>query len=345
MSKVDKVLFSLLKAYSPTGHEENAQGILVDIAEELGLKVKVDDAGNVLASKGDESNIWLVGHYDTVPGELPVKRSGGMITGRGAVDAKGPLSAMLVAASLSKDPVTVAALVGEEGDSRGARHLLKGKLPPYIIIGEPSNTIGVIIAYRGGAHLEIRCQAGGGHSSSPGVSAVDKLIDSILKVKEIAPGTKYEEPSAAVTIIKGGEAFNVLPRHASATIDLRVSPSIDPADVVEEIRSRLLDRCLVEVKWMIPPTTVRPSDPVPRSLIRSILKLERRPKLLKKYGSSDMNRLYKAVRSIAAYGPGDSRLAHTNEEIISINELELAVKVYKGAIEQLSQLGRCRAIQ
>ncbi len=339
MNRAGEVLVRLLKAYSPTGSEENAQDVLMDIAEELGLKAKADDVGNVLASKGDGGSVWLVGHYDTVPGELPVKWSGDMIAGRGAVDAKGPLSAMLVAASLSRNPVTVAALVGEEGDSRGAEYLLRRKeeFPPYIIIGEPSNTIGIIIAYRGGAHLEIECRAKGGHSSSPGISAIDKLINSILNAKKIAPGKGYEEPSAVVTIMRGGEASNVLPKHASATIDLRVPPSMDPADVMDQIRSKLPDGCIAEARWMIPPVTVRPGDPVPRALIRSILKLGGKPKLLKKYGSSDMNRLYKAVRSIAAYGPGESRLAHTDEEAVSVDELELAVKVYKGAIEYLSR--------
>jgi len=36
---------------------------------------------------------------------------------------------MLVAASLSERPVRVAAVVGEEGDSRGVRELLRGSCP------------------------------------------------------------------------------------------------------------------------------------------------------------------------------------------------------------------------
>jgi LysW-gamma-L-lysine carboxypeptidase len=78
--------------------------------------------------RGD-SCIMLLGHYDTVPGKLRVSVRKGTVSGRGAVDAKGPLAAMLVAASLSERPVRVAAVVGEEGDSRGVRELLKGGCP------------------------------------------------------------------------------------------------------------------------------------------------------------------------------------------------------------------------
>ncbi|MDK2384663.1 MAG: M20/M25/M40 family metallo-hydrolase, partial [Candidatus Korarchaeota archaeon] len=278
-SGVDEILIKLLRAYSPTGREENARNVIVEICEDLGLRVEIDEVGNVLASKGVGGRVWLVGHYDTVPGRIPVRRRGGVISGRGAVDAKGPLSAMLMAASLSKSPVTVAALVGEEGDSRGARHLLTRELPPFAVIGEPSNKTGVIIAYRGGAHLTLRCKAEGGHSSSPGVSAVDLLIESILKMRELAPSREYDDPSIAVTMIRGGEASNVLPKKAEAVLDLRVPPRADLDSTIDDMASKVSSDCELDVGWTVPPVSVKPSDPVPRALTRSIISLGGKPKL------------------------------------------------------------------
>jgi LysW-gamma-L-lysine carboxypeptidase len=56
--------------------------------------------GNYFASVGSGGRtVMLVSHVDTVPGELRVKVYGGKVYGRGAVDAKGPLSAMLVEAA------------------------------------------------------------------------------------------------------------------------------------------------------------------------------------------------------------------------------------------------------
>jgi len=337
-SGVDEILIKLLRAYSPTGREDNARDVIVEICEDLGLSVEIDGVGNVLASKGVGGRVWLVGHYDTVPGRLPVRRNGDVISGRGAVDAKGPLSAMLMAASLSKSSVTVAALVGEEGDSRGARYLLTRELPPFVVIGEPSNKTGVIIAYRGGAHLTLRCKAEGGHSSSPGVSAVDLLVESISRMKEVAPGGKYDVPSITTTMISGGEAPNVLPKMAEAVLDLRVPPGIDHSMILDEIKSKLLEGCEVAALWSVPPVAVRPSEPVPRALTRSIISLGGKPRLLKKYGSSDMNLLHGKVSSIAAYGPGDGKLAHTATEFVNTRDLEFAVEVYLKTVEYLSNL-------
>ncbi len=333
LRRVEEVLVELIKAYTPTGEEERGQKVLVELCKELGLDVEVDGVGNVIARKGEGGKVWLVGHYDTVPGELPIYVND-HVTGRGAVDAKGPLAAMLVAASTLEFPVTVAALVGEEGDSRGARNLEISA--DYVIIGEPSNVNGVIIAYRGGAHLRLTCKGRGGHSSSPGDSALDKLLEVIAAFKLLAPGKRYEEPSAAVTVIRAGHSFNVLPTLAEAEVDLRVPPGFEVDEVISKLRGSLREGCSLEVRWSVPPVKVSPSDPVPRALIRSILKAGMKPKLLKKYGGSDMNILREKVKSIAAYGPGDGRLAHTDEERVSVEDLRKAVVVYREAVRELS---------
>jgi len=106
--------------------------------------------------------------------------------------------------------------VGEEGDSRGVRELLKGELPPYIIVGEPTNTVGIVIEYRGGAKLLLKCKARGGHSSSLGDSAIEKLISCLEKIHESLRG--LDGVSLRVTKIKEGEYENVLPRRAECTL-------------------------------------------------------------------------------------------------------------------------------
>ena len=155
-------------------------------------------------------------------------------------------------------------------------------------------------------------------------------------MREVAPGRNYDEPSSAVTMLRAGEAPNVLPKEAEAVVDLRVPPGMDPRSVISEVRSKLPEGCEARVGWIVPPVSVKPADPVPRSLIRSILSLNRRPKLLRKYGSSDMNVLHGSVASIAAYGPGDGRMAHTDLEAVSVADLEFAVEVYRTAVNFLS---------
>ncbi len=337
MRKVEEVLLRLLKAYSPAGREKQAERELLKISRELELEAEVDEVGNVLM--GGDSRVWLVSHYDTIPGRLPVAKEGGFIKGRGAVDAKGPLAAMMVAAAkLKHTPVKVAALVAEEGDNRGAKHLLNYLKASYVIIGEPTNTTGIVVAYRGSLHLLLECRAEASHSSSPGKSAVDKLIEAILEVKKMAPGSSYSTPSAAVTLIKGGSGFSILPKKAIAKIDMRVPLGMSPSELASKL-PKLPEGCKLTVTSATDPVSVPVGSPVPRALARALLKQGLKPKLLKKHGTSDMNLLHPKVESIAAYGPGESRLAHTDKERVSIRDLETAVKTYMEAARELSTLG------
>ena len=55
----------------------------------------VDDAGNAVGELGDPKaarTIVLLGHIDTVPGNIPVRIEDDLLYGRGSVDAKGPLA-------------------------------------------------------------------------------------------------------------------------------------------------------------------------------------------------------------------------------------------------------------
>ena len=59
----------------------------------------VDRTGNAVGVLGDgPREMVLLGHIDTVPGEIAVHRDGDALYGRGAVDAKGPLACFTAAA-------------------------------------------------------------------------------------------------------------------------------------------------------------------------------------------------------------------------------------------------------
>ena len=68
---------------------------------DLGFQAHIDGVGNVIGvlERGPGPTLMLLGHLDTVPGQLPVRSEHGRLYGRGAVDAKGPLAAMICAAS------------------------------------------------------------------------------------------------------------------------------------------------------------------------------------------------------------------------------------------------------
>src|SRR5689334_18589318 len=83
--------------------EAAASKWLVDQMRAAGYdRAFVDEAGNAVGELGDPSaarTIVLLGHIDTVPGNIPVRIDDGLLYGRGSVDAKGPLATFTAGAA------------------------------------------------------------------------------------------------------------------------------------------------------------------------------------------------------------------------------------------------------
>ncbi|MDK6029144.1 N-acetyl-lysine deacetylase [Ignisphaera sp. 4213-co] len=342
------MLLDIVKAYSPTGAEEKAVKILYEYAKTLGFdKITIDNVGNLIAEIGyGEKSLALIGHIDTVPGEIPVEYNGYSIKGRGAVDAKGPLTAMFIAASLAKrgidlnkHRIVVVAAVGEEGDSIGAKELLKkGFKANGIVIGEPSNN-SIVIGYRGGMRLEITCKSRPSHTSSPPIepSACDKIIGIWSKIREMYNTYTPQSNSATAIHISCGEnsRFNVYPTHAILIVDVRISVSGSVEAIEKDVLNivKQYNECFQRVVDFTPPIKVSVNNTVVRALTRALLKTNTKPRFVYKLGTSDMNILAAcANNNIVAYGPGKSQLSHTDEEEIAVDELLQGIDIYTKTI-------------
>ena len=94
-------LIGLVSHYSPSGRERGAVEWLVARMKSMGYdNAFIDEAGNAVGLIGNgPKQIVLLGHIDTVPGEIPVRVDENNLYGRGAVDAKGPLACFVDAAA------------------------------------------------------------------------------------------------------------------------------------------------------------------------------------------------------------------------------------------------------
>ena len=134
-------LFGLISHYSPSGNESAAVAWLTGRMHNLGYTQSfVDGAGNAVGIMGrGPRQVVLLGHIDTVPGELPVRQQDGVLFGRGAVDAKGPLAAFVDAVAALGEmegwQFVVIGAVDEERDSCGARFVAAQYRPDFAIIG------------------------------------------------------------------------------------------------------------------------------------------------------------------------------------------------------------------
>lgn len=306
-----------------------------------------DTVGNLIARYGDsDSSVAFVGHIDTVKGELPVVLSNGFVSGRGAVDAKGPLIAAAVGALMAKETVKnnlsvyLIALVGEEGPSHGAWELVRrGYRFDHAIVLEPTGGDGVVVEYRGSLTALIRCESPGGHTSSGGPSACDKLIDTLGRLRR----TLSNSYSVTPTMMKCGDGGGILPKHGEMILNIRVPTGAEFSDVDSGIIGSIAEGCNVFIKNYTPPVKTSVNSLLVRAAFRALISLGIRPHLSRKMGTSDMNILHGYVsKETIAYGPGDPVLAHTDMERVSISELVLASKAYAKIIEEIASLKKGR---
>jgi LysW-gamma-L-lysine carboxypeptidase len=358
-----QLLTNLLGIYSPSGKEESIADFLVEKMKQLGFRVRKDGIGNVVGEIGDgEPTILLCGHMDTVAGHIPLRLEKDKIYARGAVDAKGPLAAMITAAAaVAQDPavnakIVVASVVEEEATSRGVKHLIKdGISADYAIFGEPSGVGNVTIGYKGNLHLKITCKTETGHSSTPWLyeNALAKAFELWQQIQNSLPPLETQKSpfyavTACLTKMSGGTATSVIPFESEIHIDLRVPPQKTSAQVFNDAK-KVIDQYeaenpKVQVKVAIEdsnePFEVDKRSPLVKALSASIRKVMKKPAvLLRKTGTGDMNILGRAMNApIVTYGPGDSHLDHTKNEHIVVSEYLAGIEVYKETLLKLTEL-------
>ena len=360
-----RFLTNLLGIYSPSGKEQAIATFLSTEMKRLGFDVGIDTIGNVIGVIGTgDPTLLLCGHMDTVAGHMPLRIEEGKIYARGAVDAKGPLAAMVMAAAqVAQEPnfkgkVLVVSVVEEEATSKGVRHLItEGIHADYAIFGEPSGVENITVGYKGQIQLKIIIKTETGHASTPWLydNALDKAYELWKQIKSACtyPSMDPQETpftSITVCLVKmiGGEGNSVIPFEAEMILDVRVPIQFTTTQVYDKMIKIITNYQNTNPKVNITPTildTVEPfeankSSPIVHVLSASVRRILNKPAtLLRKTGTGDMNLLGKAMNlPIVTYGPGDSHLDHTTDEHIKINEYIQAIAIYKETILRLAEL-------
>jgi LysW-gamma-L-lysine carboxypeptidase len=354
-----KILLDSLKIYSPTTKESEFADFLAQSMEKMGYsKVRIDKAGNVLGEIGrGDLRLLLCGHMDTVPGNLPVKKTQDSIYGRGAADAKSPLCALLVAGALASDAglrITFAGVTEEEGDGAGIEGLMRSAHNfDYAVFGEPSGANRITVGYRGRVSLHVTVKTEGGHAGSPWAhkSAFDEFSSMLSRLREYerakqVPEDRFRSLSISPTLVHAGSYHNVVPSLCEATLDLRLPPSLRASTAIRDIRS-IAEKSGdgVEVK-------IRPGEPTEayeadtnsilvRAFQRAILlRLKAKPTMVRKTGTGDVNTFaHRKGIDCVTYGPGVSATSHTNREVVQIKDYLDSIEVLKEAVGQLAALG------
>lgn len=343
-----QLLEELLQEYSPTLAERPAVESLAGWMHGLDFLVDFDEEGSISGSLGSgPREIVLLGHIDTVPGEIPVRKEGDLLYGRGAVDAKGPLACFTAAAALAgAQPgwrMTVIGAVGEEGDSRGAkmvrdRYLAEGT-PDFCVIGEPSSWDHVTLGYKGSAWMEYRLQRSLTHTAGQAESACESAVrfwNAVQAQKDTFNASRGKAFDQITTSLRHMHSSNDgFYETASLGFNLRLPPEL-PVEEIYWLLKQYKEEGELQLLDGIESYRAEKNTPLVRAFLASIRKAGGKPGFYVKTGTSDMNLVGPAWNCpILAYGPGDSGLDHTPNEHISIREYLTAVQVLRDVLLNL----------
>jgi LysW-gamma-L-lysine carboxypeptidase len=343
------LLRGLVEIPSVSRREGDAVEWLVARMGERGFRATVDDAGNAVGEIGDGPvHVVLLGHIDTVPGEIAVRIEGDELVGRGAVDAKGPLAAFVAAATqpVVGVRVTVVGAVEEESPtSRGARFRATQPAPDWCVIGEPSGWDAVTIAYKGRLTVAIELSREARHGAAPGPTIAEEALALWERVRESANGRttvarSFERLDCRLEGIDAASGDGLVEK-AQLRIGYRVPPGTDPSELARAAgdlaRSDGDTRVVVTTQGKEEPVRTPRTSPLARAFARAIVGAGGQTAFKEKSGTSDMNILFPAWGCpMVAYGPGDSRYDHTPIERLSISDFARSITVLRGVLSRAS---------
>jgi succinyl-diaminopimelate desuccinylase len=369
---------SVVRPGDPAATEAAAAAHVESWMRAQGFEVEVHEVApgrpNVLGSIGEASagpTLLLEGHTDVVTegdaslwsrppfgGDLV----DGRVYGRGSADMKSGLAAALAAAAAIKRSgvdlggrLVVGALVDEEGDMLGARHLCTtalGRQLSAAVICEPEQNE-LCLEQRGVVWARVSMRGRMAHGAMPeaGVNPITAL-GALLReapalerrLRRLCRRSPYlRPPTVTPTVVQapvqGVPQSNVIPSMAQATLDVRLTPGPDADTVAKEIDAtcqRVMEACPgTTVEWQAISgfrlaTKVERAEPLVQAMVRGVRQATgRAPKFGGVPGSTDGTILHTTLGiPIVTCGPGNRLIPHQVDEYVEVAELVDAARIY-----------------
>jgi succinyl-diaminopimelate desuccinylase len=333
--------------------------------EQASLRPVIDAVGNlILHIKGRTrtDRLILVGYAmnaapSTMPnpysGEIvdgaPYKLNGECVWGRGACEQKGSLAAMLAAIrflgagkiELPSDLYLIVSTAGETGRHDSLAYVLdhdRVEADWCIIDGPPQ----IQLCNKGRIDILVIVRGKQSHSSRPweGVNAIDGAMTVLDKLKPLMPHPEAKTHGSLGKVSLATNAIESFPK-ATHTIqsecrimfDRRLLPGDDPKRAVQQMIEAIgkIEPYEIEVqpKDFMYPSEVGKDAEVVRALehgVRTVLNYE--PQYTFSTAANDTGLFnYRGIQAIN-YGSRDIRFQHTDHDLVSLNDVFNAAKVF-----------------
>ncbi len=368
---IAKELIAFDTSGPPTKEQPCAQWIkdfLEDIGFEAELQVVEKDRANVIGKigRGKGPGLVLSGHMDVVlagdpnlwkvtgPFEPVVKD--GRLYGRGACDMKGPDACILQAVKeLAKESYKrQLSVVFTAGEDTGGWYVTKvieeNKITTadamYGIIPEPS-MMEIIPIHKGSGGAEVLIHGRAAHSSKPelGINANQKAADYLYALRGLQ--SKLDETrhpllgptTVECTMMNGGFKSNIIPDQARLTLNFRLIPEHKDPEVsrkwFEDIIASLSSK---DPEFKAELTRHGASEPLNVPLDSRIVAILRDILGTRIVGApyyTEAVNYTKAGIPTVICGPGSIDQAHTPDEYVSLEQLELGLSTFKEAVKRI----------
>ncbi|MGE5236155.1 MAG: YgeY family selenium metabolism-linked hydrolase [Acidobacteriota bacterium] len=262
-SEIVTFLRELIAIPAESGHERERCERAKAEYQRLGIDVRYDALGSVVASVGDGPlTVMMDGHIDCVGvgdrvawayDPFAGKLEGGKVFGRGAVDELPAIAAMAHGAAIARERgwldgvrlVVVASVLEEDCDGYPLMHLIEteGVRPDLVVLGEPTN-LDVYRGHRGRMSITVTTRGRSAHGAhcERGVNAVYKLAPIIADIEALNRRLPTDDFLGKGTITVSwvdctSPSFNAVPDSARIVLDRRLTAGETPERALEEIRT------------------------------------------------------------------------------------------------------------
>jgi len=336
----------------------------------------IDECGNavgIIKGKKPGKRILMDGHIDTVVAEAKDWKHppfaadivDGKIYGRGIVDMKGSLAAMVHAAAqvnretLAGSVVVSGTVLEEHFEGLSLKNVVDKLNPDYVIIGEATN-FQLNRAGRGRAEIVIETIGKSAHSASPqiGRCAVHEMMKVIEAVDRIPQETSSFVGPTQLTltdiISDPYPGFSVIPGRCRVTYDRRTVPGETMVSVLTPIEADETIRAIPHKAYIFEGHDLCYTGkelsglkffpawefPLEHPLVAGAIAGLRKAGLDPKIGSYQFctNGAYsagwKGIPTIG-FGPGDERLVHIADECLPVSDLLKARDYFQAIVEEM----------
>jgi len=238
---------------APPFHENVRAAYMKKLLASTGLRVEVDETGNVIGEWPGSSQdiVMLTAHMDTVfpaDTDVRVKRGGGRLLAPGISDNGTGLAALVAlsrafheAKLKTNKTILFVADVGEEGEGnlRGMRALAEAykKRLKYVVALDGSAVEYVTTAALASKRVEITITGPGGHSWSD-FGAPNPIHAMGRGIARFVASRVPESPRTSFNVgeISGGTSVNSIPYSAQMKVDLRSESELELSAIEGQLR-------------------------------------------------------------------------------------------------------------